>query len=298
LLYLTSVLLVRDAQLALGVVIAGRLLSGITEAFIITSCLSWSLARLGPAHVGKVLGWIGVAMFAGLACGSPLGTAIFQQFGFSGVAVAVLVTAFVGLVGTSFIAHVAPSNLPQLPFHKVLGVVKLPGLGLTLCSMGYAMLTAFAVLLFVERGWEGGALAVTFMGIGFIVGRLLFGQLPDQLGGARVALVCVLVEAFGLALVWGAPMPVLAWVGAALAGGGYGLGFQSFGVEAVRRAPPQSRGSAMGAYVIFQDVSMGLAPPLGGLLAHAAGLDAVYLAAAAGALGAAMVAWVLGRKAA
>jgi predicted MFS family arabinose efflux permease len=206
-----------------------------------------------------------------------------------------LVAALAGLAGTSFIAGVAPANLPRLPFYKVLGVVKLPGLGLTFCSMGYAMLTAFAVLLFAERGWQGGALAVTAMGVGFILGRLLFGHLPDQLGGARVALVCVLVEALGLALVWGAPAPVLAWIGAALAGGGYGLGFQSFGVEAVRRAPPQSRGSAMGAYVIFQDFSMGLAPPLGGLLAHAAGLDAVYLAAATGAIGAAVVAWALRR---
>ena len=113
-----------------------------------------------------------------------------------------------------------------------------------------------------------------------------------------MALYCVLVEAVGLALIWGAPHPALAWAGAALGGGGYGLGFQGFGLEAVRRAPAQSRGSAMGAYVIFQDVAMGLAPPLGGVLAHSAGLGAVYLAAAFGALGAAVVAAKLLRKAA
>jgi hypothetical protein len=106
----------------------------------------------------------------------------------------------------------------------------------------------------------------------------------------------VLAEAIGLAMVWAAPVPVVAWIGAMLAGGGYGLGFQGFGVEAVKRAPPQSRGSAMGAYVIFQDVSMGLAPPLGGVLAQFAGLDAVYVAAAMGALGAAMVAAMLVRQ--
>jgi MFS family permease len=158
------------------------------------------------------------------------------------------------------------------------------------------MITAFAVLLFVQRGWGGGALAVSSMGVGFIAARLAFGHLPDQVGGARVALYCVLAEALGLVLIWGAPLPMLAWVGAALAGGGYGLGFQSFGLEAVLRAPVQSRGSAMGAYVMFQDVSMGLAPPLGGWLAHAAGLDAVYLAAALGALGAAAVAFALRRQ--
>jgi predicted MFS family arabinose efflux permease len=89
---------------------------------------------------------------------------------------------------------------------------------------------------------------------------------------------------------------VLACVGAALAGGGYGLGFQGFGVEAVRRTSPQSRGAAMGAYVGFQDIAMGLAAPLGGLLAAMAGLDSVYLAAGLAALASAGVALLLLRS--
>ncbi|MBC5782608.1 MFS transporter [Ramlibacter sp. USB13] len=295
-LYLASVPFAGMPDVALLLVLAGRLLSGFAEAFVITSTLAWGLARVGPAHAGKVFGWMGVALFAGFAAGAPAGTFLHGHFGFAGVAIAVVSVASVGWVATHRIAAVAPSTLPRLPFHRVLGVVKLPGLGLTLCSLGYAMITAFAVLLFAERGWGGGALAVSCMGVGFIAGRLLFGQLPDRVGGARVAMFCVLGEAVGLALLWIAPHPAVAWFGAALAGGGYGLGFQGFGVEAVRRAPAQSRGSAMGAYVIFQDVSMGLGPPLGGLLAQAAGLDAVYLAAAVGAVGSAAVAAVLARR--
>jgi MFS family permease len=298
LLYLASVPFIATPRAALALLIGARLLTGVTESFVITSTMAWGLLRVGPAHAGKVFGWMGVALFGGFAAGAPLGTALYARFGFAGVAIAVLLAAVANFVGTSFMAPVAPSTLPRLPFFRVLGAVKLPGLGLTLCSIGYAMIAAFAVLLFAQRGWGGGALAVTFMGLGFIAGRLLFGHLPDQVGGARVALACVLVEAVGLALIWGAPHPALAWIGAALGGGGYGLGFQGFGLEAVRRAPPQSRGSAMGAYVIFQDLAMGLAPPLGGALAQAAGLGAVYLAASLGALGAAAVAAVLLRKAA
>ncbi|MDE2605929.1 MAG: MFS transporter [Burkholderiales bacterium] len=296
-LYLASVPLVDAApRLSLGLVLAARLLSGITESFVITSTMAWGLVRVGPAHAGKVFGWMGVALFGGLAAGAPLGTWIYGRFAFGGVAAAVLVAAAAGLAFTSLVGGVRPSGLPRLPFAHVLGAVKLPGLGLTLCSMGYAMIIAFEVLLFAQRGWGGGALALTCMGLGFILGRLLFGHLPDQVGGARVALFCVLGEAVGLALIWLAPHPALAWVGAALGGGGYGLGFQGFGLEAVRRTPEQSRGSAMGAYVMFQDLSMGLGPPLGGALARFAGLDAVYLAAAVGALGAAGVAVGLMRR--
>lgn len=283
-----------DTKIALGLVLAGRLLTGVAESFIVTSTMAWALVRLGPAHAGKVIGWIGMAVFAALGASAPVGNALHAQFGFAGLAVAMATVAVLGWAGTRRMEGVPPSGGQRLPFLRVLGVVKLPGVGLMLCSLGFAMITAFAVLLFAQRGWAGGALALTAMGVGFIVGRLLFGHLPDQAGGARVALACVIAEAIGLAAIWLAPHPALAWAGAALTGGAYGLAFQGFGVEAVRRAPPASRGAAMGAYIIFQDMAMGLAPLLGGALAAGAGLDAVYVAAAIGAIGSAVVAaWML-----
>lgn len=293
-LYLASSPFVDAPSAAMGFVLAGRLLTGVAESFIVTSTMAWALVRLGPAHAGKVIGWIGMAVFAALGASAPVGNALHAQFGFGGLAVAMGVVAVLGWIGTRRMEGVPPSGGQRLPFLRVLGVVKLPGLGLTLCSLGFAMITAFAVLLFAQRGWSGGALALTAMGVGFIAGRLLFGHLPDQAGGARVALACVVAEAIGLAAIWLAPHPALAWAGAALTGGAYGLAFQGFGVEAVRRSPPASRGAAMGAYIIFQDMAMGLAPLLGGALAAGVGLDAVYIAAAIGSIGSAVVAgWML-----
>lgn len=296
LLYLASVPSTATPSAAMALVIAGRLLTGVAESFIVTSTMAWALVRLGPAHAGKVIGWIGMAVFASLGASAPVGTAIHARFGFGGVAVAMATVALAGWVGTRRIAGVPASHGERLPFARVLGVVKLPGAGLMLCSLGFAMITAFAVLLFAQRGWAGGALALTAMGAGFIAGRLLFGHLPDQAGGARVALACVIAEAMGLAAIWLAPHPAVAWAGAALTGGAYGLAFQGFGVEAVRRTPAPSRGAAMGAYILFQDMAMGLAPLLGGVLAAAAGLEAVYLAAAIGAIGAAAIAFGMVRR--
>jgi hypothetical protein len=85
--------------------------------------------------------------------------------------------------------------------------------------------------------------------------------MPDKLGGERVALVCVLIEAVGLVLIWLASGRILAAVGAALTGFGYSLVYPGLGVEAVRRAPPQSRGLAMGAYTVFLDVALGFGFP-------------------------------------
>src|SRR5690606_4383347 len=168
----------------------------------------------------------------------------------------------------------------RTPFYKVLGLVWGAGMGLLLCSVGFGSLTAFIALLFADRNWGNASLAFTAFGIAFIAARLFFGHLPDKLGGARVALLCVLVEAAGLLLIWGAHSPALAYLGAALTGWGYSLAFPGFGVEAVRRAPPESRGIAMGAYVAFLDISLGITGPALGAVAGTWGLEAIYLLSA------------------
>jgi len=294
--YLLSLALIDQPRLSLAILLAGRLLTGVAESFIITAMLSWGIARTGPAHAGKVIGWVGMALFGAYGVGAPIGSWVHGHFGFAGIAWATVLVPLAALAIVARIAGVPAGTARRQPFHRVLGAVKLPGVALTLASVGYATITVFITLLFAQRGWGGAALALTSMGAGFIVARLFFGHLPDQLGGARVALVCVLASATGQLLIWGASGAVLACAGAALTGGGYALAFQAFGVEAVRRAPPESRGAAMGAYVAFQDIAMLLSAPLGGLLAQGAGLRSIYLAGALAGVLAAVAAAAMMRK--
>ena len=114
-------------------------------------------------------------------------------------------------------------------------------MGLALSSVGFGVITAFIALLFAAKDWGNASLAFTAFGVAFIGARLFFGHLPDKIGGAKVALVCVIIEAAGQLLIWGADTAVMAYIGAALTGFGYSLAFPGFGVEAVRRAPPQTR---------------------------------------------------------
>ncbi|TWG79492.1 MFS transporter [Cupriavidus gilardii J11] len=88
----------------------------------------------------------------------------------------------------------------------------------------------------------------------------------------------VAVEAVGQLFIWGADTTSMAYAGAALTGFGYSLAYPGFGVEAVRRAPPQTRSLTMGAYVAFMDIALGLTSPLAGALAGAHGIGSVYLA--------------------
>ena len=180
-----------------------------------------------------------------------------------------------------------------MPFYKVLGTVWLPGLGLLLCGVGLGVITTFAALLFAARNWGSASLAFTAFGVAFILARLLFAHLPDKIGGARVALVCVLIETLGLLLIWQADHIMMAYAGAALTGFGFSLAFPGFGVEAVRRAPPQNRGAAMGAFIAFLDISLGITGPAAGAIAGASSVGTVYLAGAGAVALSAIVAVLL-----
>lgn len=76
------------------------------------------------------------------------------------------------------------------------------------------------------------------------------------------------------------PAAWIATVGAGLTGFGYSLVFPAFGVEAVRHAPPESRGVAMGAYTACLDVALGVSGPVLGMAAANRGLGFVFLASA------------------
>src|SRR5262249_11700176 len=160
--------------------------------------------------------WIGTALWASFAAGAPAGNALYALFGFPGVAVATLVVPFLPLALVARLPGTAPSAAARPRVAQVLGAIWVPGLGVALAGLAFGPIATFSALLFAERGWSGAWLAFTALAAAFILGRIVFGHLPDRVGGARVALVCVLVEAAGQALIWVARTPSLFFAGAAV----------------------------------------------------------------------------------
>ncbi|WP_434657252.1 arabinose transporter [Pseudomonas sp. R3-56] len=280
LVYLLSLAFVAAPVTSVWLLSGGRVLLAIGESLIVTGAMGWGIGLVGPQHAGKVMAWNGIAMYGSYALGAPLGVALNAGWGFVGIVLASMFVPLLALAIVAGVRAVAPTATRRTPFYKMLGAVWVPGLGLAFCSVGFGVLTAFIALLFAAREWGNASLAFTAFGVAFIGARLLFGHLPDKIGGARVALVCVLIESVGLLLIWSADSATSAYLGAALTGFGYSLAFPGFGVEAVRRAPPQARGLAMGAYVAFLDIALGITSPLAGLLASGWGIGAVYLGGA------------------
>jgi MFS family permease len=291
LFYLVAAMPGLSSVTSLTIIVIGRLAAGFGESQFVTGCVSWSIASVGPQRAGMSMSWTGIAMFAALAIGAPIGMALYQGYGLQSAMIAcILAPLIAGIVAWFQLSYTNPAG-QRLPFTKVIGQILREGLGLMLQGVGLSGLTAFASLYFAARGWGYAGLVMTAFGIGFIFVRLVLGALPDRMSGYRVAFWSLVVEAMGQAMIWGASNEIVALAGALVTGVGCALVFPALGVEALKRVLPANRGSAMGAFVAFLDIAYGISGPVAGGIASQFGYAAVYLFGVACALsGAALVA--------
>jgi MFS family permease len=107
--------------------------------------------------------------------------------------------------------------------------------------------------------------------------RIFFASFPDKYGGFRIAFISLIIEAAGQIIIWTSASKAMAILGCGLTGVGFSLIFPALGVLAIQKVKPQMRGTALGAYVAFVDLSLGLAGPAAGLAAGWFNYQAVYL---------------------
>lgn len=276
LLYLLSAMPGLSPTISLAIVVVGRLVAGFGESQFVTGCVSWSIASVGPQRAGMSMSWTGIAMFAALAIGAPIGMALYQAYGLQVAMIACVIAPLLSAAIASLQTSYSSSAGQRLPFYKVVGQIWREGLGLMMQGVGLSGLTAFASLYFMAHGWQHAGLVMTAFGVGFILVRMVLGSLPDKVSGYRVALWSLVVEAIGQAMLGFAPNEVIALTGALVTGLGCALVFPALGVEALKRVLPSNRGSAMGAFVAFLDIAYGLAGPSAGLIAGQFGYAAVY----------------------
>jgi len=243
LIYLVSLQFLQAPGVSAAVLLMGRALLGGAESFIITGGVTWGLALAGPANAGRVIAWVGMAMFAALSVGAPFGTALYNFAGFASIGIATVLIPLAPMLLISPLATVPPRGGRRSHLYRVVSAVGLPGFGSALSSIGFGAMIAFSSLLSAQRDWSPLWLLFSAFAAALVVARLLLGHLPDKFGGARIALISAFIEAIGLALIWSAPSLFLATAGAVLAGAepecDIEEGCVGLGVEAVRRAPEE-----------------------------------------------------------
>ncbi len=264
--------------LSLGMVLVARILLGIGESFLVVGIFTWGFALVGPDNTGKVMVWNGMGMYSGMACGAPIGIFLQTQFGLGVLfAITIMLPLFIFLIMRLLPAVAIPKAVSKLPFYKAVHLVWTQGSALALASIGFGGIASFISLYFLQNHWQNASLAMTAFGSCYVIVRIFLSGAPDKFGGARVALISLMIEAAGQLLIWGGFNGTFTILGAALTGAGLSLVFPSLGQIAVKRVALANRGMAIAAYNAFFDLGLGLTAPLAGLIAGQSHYQNIYL---------------------
>ncbi|MGX9249022.1 MULTISPECIES: MFS transporter [Sphingobacterium] len=264
--------------LSLGLLLITRLFTGIGEGLVGASPINWALMELGDEHAAKAISFNGIASYGALAIGAPLGVLLVDHINYEALA---LLTSAIGLLGYFYCRaktpyQVAGKKAEKVSFRRVLLLVAPFGICLALGGLGFGSISTFMTLYYEHFNWENGAACLTLFGVFFILTRLIFNKVIDQYGGLKVALVSLFVETVGLTVIAVAIDPLWTLLGAALTGFGFSLVFPALGVEAIKRVDQSQQGSALAAYGLFIDISLGITGPLIGFVANNRGMTAIY----------------------
>lgn len=263
--------------LSFVLLIASRLALGVGESLGSTGSTLWGISGVGQEHTAKVISFNGISTYGAMALGAPLGVVLEQTWGLTSIGLLTFSVCALSLLAASCKRAVPVKEGEHLSFRSVLGRVAPHGFALALGGIGYSVLATFITLFYFSRHWDGAALCLTAFGVAFIAARLIFIQAINNFGGFPVGIACLAVESLGTLMLWRAGSPWIAFAGSALTGFGFSLVFPAIGVEAVKRVPEQNRGTALGVYTGFSDVSFFLVGPVAGWFIGAFGYPSAFL---------------------
>lgn len=271
--------------LSLIILMAGRAILGLGESFVSVGINNWGISLVGAQSSGKVMSFVGAAIYGAMGIGGPLGLFLYHQIGYSLTMLVSFLLPGLGLLAIIKIPFTRPQSINYRPsFLTVIRKIWLHGSILCLQGFGFGTIGAFFTLYFTEKHWPDGNMGLGAFGCGFVIIRLFCGSLPDRIGGLRVAAGSLLIEAAGQFLIWTSHGPATALMGAFLTGIGCSMIFPGIGREVINSVTPQQRGIAIGGFSAFQDLAYGLTGPLAGLIADLTGYKNIFLTGTIAAL--------------
>ncbi|HKF83938.1 MAG TPA: MFS transporter [Solirubrobacterales bacterium] len=276
---------------ALGIagLIVARLILGAGEGAVYTAGSAWIVDLAPEERRGRVLGLYGLAVWGGLSVGPLLGEVLLDAGGYDLVWIVAAVLPVLGpLIALAArdpfvpLAHAEPHPLIA---PEAVG----PGFAVGLASFGYAAVATFIVLHLESRGVGHGATVFAAFAAMIVLTRLVFGDLPDRMGAAPVAIAATIGEAFGLLLIAVAHSLPVALLGGVAMGAAFALLNPSLMLIALGRVSQQARGAAMGTYTAFFDAGVGIGAPVAGVVAALTSYEGAFIFAAVVCLASALL---------
>jgi MFS family permease len=279
---------------ALGItgLIVARLILGAGEGAVYTAGSAWIVDLAPEERRGRVLGLYGLAVWGGLSVGPLLGEVLLSAGGYDLVwivaAALPVLGALIALAASDPFVPLRHAEPHPLIAPEAVG----PGFAVGLASFGYAAVATFIVLHLESRGVGHGATVFAAFAAMIVLTRLVFGDLPDRMGAAPVAIAATVGEACGLLLIAVAHSLPVALVGGIAMGAAFALLNPSLMLIALGRVSQRARGAAMGTYTAFFDAGVGLGAPIAGVVAALTSYEGAFIFAAAVCLASALLTFV------
>jgi MFS family permease len=256
---------------SLAQVVAFRALTGIAEAFLFVGASTAAQDLAPDDRRGEAASIFSLSLFSALAIGPTLGETLLDRFGFDMVWIVAAAAVGVGALVALTLPDTRPDDVEPAEDPPLIHRAALhPGLPLACAIWGLAAFNSFVPLYAKEIGLGGAKFVFLANSLVILSIRLFAGTLPDRVGHLRAARTALIFNPIGLAFmtVWRSPTGLI--LGAMLLAVGQALAFPSLMTIAVNNAPANERGSVIGTFTAFFDLSFG-----GGAIALGAVADAV-----------------------
>jgi MFS family permease len=153
-------------------------------------------------------------------------------------------------------------------------------LTLFLYSFGYGAITSFSAMYADAVGVTPKSLYLTSLAIVILMTRPLSGKLADRVGYRRVFMPCLVLIAFGLALLTVGSTRLALVASAAFFGVGFGTAYPVFVAYVMRDVYAARRGAAFGAILAAFDTGIGTGSTTVGWLIQRFGFSTAFTVAA------------------
>ena len=245
---------------SLPALVALRGLQGLGEAGFYVGAATIINDLAPPERRGEAVSYFSVALYLGLALGPSLSEAVLADTHYGRVWLVVVLFA-AGASAVSLFVREPPLPASDEDAGEATRVVHpaavLPGTVLALGLLGYASFAAFVPLYALTIGQQGSGIAfLVYAGITLAV-RIFGARIPDRIGFVRCATAGTAMVALGMGVIALVPNAAGMYAGTVALGLGTSLNFPALMSLAVADAPDTERGSVVGTFTAFFDLSQG-----------------------------------------
>ncbi len=259
--------------------LAIRILHGIGAAFFWTATVTLVANVSPPAHLGQSLSYYFMVYNVAFALAPSFGMFLINSFDFKSLFIFCTVLSLLSLFIITRLGMREVHRSEKFATEKGSFVSRSalsPSIVAFMASLSWGALTAFFPLYAIKHGMTNPGLFFGTFAVMVILGRAFGGRVFDFRSRETVILPCLITYILAMTMLFSFKSPSLFILAAGIWGLGHGFLYPTLAAYTLD-AVPSSRGLAMGTFLAFDDLGVGLGPIIMGGVLRLTGYPTMFL---------------------